>query len=200
MNTILFDIDGTIFDSRKFLRGIWDLYCAKFNIPVLKLRETIDSYYFGLENRTKFNPGNLVGFISRQFDIEYDLLWKIFWDNKNLYENAIYYDTIDALNFAKKNFNVGTYSQGFFDLQKHKLEMIGVLGCFNPELLFITVDKSEKKFLKTLPKNSIIVENAYEVVEKLGDFNPVWINRNSDENDPKIPTIHSLTELPQLLF
>lgn len=200
MNTLLFDIDGTIFDSRKFLRSVWDSYCSNFNIPVLKLRETIDTYYLGLENRTEFNPKDLTDAISKRFNVDRNDIWKIFWDNKNLYENAIYYDTIDALNFAKKHFNVGTYSQGFFDLQKHKLEMIGTLEYFNPELLFITADKSEKKFLKTLPKNSIIVENAYEVVEKLGDFKPVWINRNSDENDPKIPTIHSLTELPHLLF
>lgn len=200
MNTLLFDIDETLFDSKKFAQDTWNLISKNFDIPFLKLREVIDSYYLHLEDRTKFNPKDLISVISKQFNADKNNMWKIFWDNKNLYEHAIYYDTIDALSFAKKHFNVGTYSQGFFDLQKHKLEMIGILGYFDPNLLFITADKSNKKFLKTLPKNSIIVENAYEVVEKLSDFRPVWINRNSDENDPKIPTIHSLTELPQLLF
>lgn len=198
MNTILFDIDGTLFDSRKFLRSVWDSYCSNFNIPVLKLRETIDTYYLGLENRTGFNPKDLIGAISKRFNVDRNDIWKIFWDNKNLYEDAIFFDTADALSFARKNFKVGIFSQGFFDFQKHKLEMMGVLDYFNPELLFVTTDKSQDKFLKTLPENSIIIEDTYEVVTKLGDFKPIWINRNSDENDPDIPTIHSLTELEAL--
>lgn len=198
MNTILFDIDGTLFDSKKFAADAWTLISKNFDIPFLKLREVIDSYYLSLGDKTKFNPKDLISAISKQLNADKNSMWKIFWENKGLYGDAIFYDTLGALNFAKKNFNVGVFSQGFFDFQKHKLEMMGVLDYFNPELLFVTTDKSQDKFLKTLPENSIIIEDTYEVVTKLSEFKPIWINRNSDENDPDIPTIHSLTGLEAL--
>lgn len=78
--------------------------------------------------------------------------------------------------------------------------MLGIIDFFEPDLIFVSDNKTSESFLKTLPEKSIIIEDRIGVIEKLSDFKPIWLNRNSNENDPKIPTIHSLSELPQLLF
>lgn len=200
MPPLLFDIDETLFNSKKFLDYVLISFSRILKIPHGKIVNTVRNYYDTLSDDTKFIPEDFVKFIAKSHNSPKNLLWENFWNDKDLYLKSIYPNTIKALRDSSDHFSLGTFSQGILDFQKHKLEMLGIINFFEPELIFVSDNKTSKDFLKNLPKNSFIVEDRVKVIEKLSDFKPIWINRNSDEKDPRTPTIHSLSELNQLLF
>lgn len=112
MPTLLFDIDGTLFDSNKFLADIKNSFSRILKTPHEKISDTIVNYYTTISDDTKFTPEGFVDFFAKTYNASKDSLWENFWNDKSLYLDSIYPDTVKGLNFAFKHFSLGTFSQG----------------------------------------------------------------------------------------
>jgi len=192
---LLFDIDGTIFDSSRF----GELYRAelitRLNISEDTIFTATADYYSTLESRTDFEPKTFISFLASRFSVQEARIAEIFW-NKEHFESAVFEDAISTLEALSKNKTLGVFSQGHTDYQKYKLEQTALHKYFKPEYIFIYARKLSDEAIALLPRDATVIDNKHDVALALSKFaNVIWINRNNEEKDPQIKTIHTLSEL-----
>ena len=192
---VLFDIDGTLFDPRKF--GV--LYRAEL-IKILGIEEdalsaAIADYYATLETTTDFDPHGLAAYLASRFSVDKEKIDGAIW-NKSHFKEAVFEDALPTVQALSKSKTLGIFSQGFVEFQKYKLENTGLLKYFDPEQIFIHKRKADDTSLAAIPKDATVIEDKHDVAETLSSIcSVVWINRRTPDADPKLRTIHSLSEL-----
>ncbi len=195
---VLFDIDGTLFDSRFFGEKVRIQFSKTLKIDPARIEKVSSKYFENLESGTDFNPQTFIEFLEGKFSINNAILWKIFWGNKENYKKALYPEVTKTLCQLAANNKLGIYSQGFRKFQLHKLSQSGILDFFQKEYIFISRRKLRPSLIKSMPESSVIVDNHPGVVEKLNfakRFNIIWLNRISNEKIVSIQTIQKLDDL-----
>jgi len=194
MRIILFDIDGTLFDSKKFMNLVRVELASHLGVNENDVYKGVEDYYSYLSSNTDFNPHKLLEHLSGFFKTDEESLKSIFWDDKH-YKEALYPETIKVLKNLQKKMDLGIFSQGFEDFQMHKLIASGILQYFNKKLYYISRKKLDNAFIKTLPNEAVVVDDRIEAVDKLGKM-AIWINRNNeDEANFKGEMIKDLNQL-----
>lgn len=194
---ILFDIDKTIFGSNSLSQYFAVEVSKRAKMDIGKVTEIMSTYRSTLESYTDFNPTDFLNHFADSSKEDIDLLKKIFY-NKRIYKQSLYPETKFILKKLKQNFKLGIFSEGFTDYQMSKLTNSEIIDFFNSEYIFIKRRKLNENVLNELPKNSIIIDDKEEVVEKLFStqkFNPIWINRKDKRKKENIRTIKNLKEL-----
>lgn len=201
-NTILFDIDYTLIDCDIIKKKPIENVARNFGIEIEKINDARDKYYEGLKSTSDIDPDELLGVIQKQTGIPLVELKKNYYD-PTIYIESLYpgvKETIEEINLDK--FQLGVFSEGRDYYQKFKLEASGLLPYFDQKLMFIKRRKKSPQYIRTLPKNSIVVDDRLDVVNQLresGWVNPVWINRGDKKVNPDIKTIFNLIELLPIL-
>lgn len=116
---ILFDIDGTLFDSNSFLNDFCREASNQFSLRQTDSEE-IKNIYAESKKDDYFRPSDFLKKLSIKFTlIDPDLVKKIFW-NVDLFVKNVYKDTSVIENLA--NFAViGIFSKGDVKFQKQKI-------------------------------------------------------------------------------
>lgn len=152
-------------------------------------------YYSTLSERTDFDPREITAYLSDRFGKDVAKLDRVFWEDDRIYEESLYPETREVLGKLKDRKTLGIFSQGNEDLQNRKLDAAKIRQYFSPEYVFIMRRKLSDEAIELLPREATFVDNKHDVVEALQKFvDVIWLNRKSDESDPSIKTIHSLTE------
>lgn len=195
-NPVLFDIDGVLFDPDKFGKLIRSRFVKILGISEEELISANADYYSGLEERTDFDPREITAYLSERFGKDVASLDRIFWEEEKIYQESLYSETKEVLEKLKEQKTLGIFSQGNEELQNRKLDASKLRSNFSPDHVFILRRKLSDEAIDLLPRDATFIDNKHDVVEALRKFvDVIWINRKSDESDPEIKTIHSLTEL-----
>ncbi len=193
---IFLDIDGTLFDPECFGRLIRSKFINILNTNEEELMRVIADYYANLETTTDFNPRDITVFIAQRFGVDPSPLDAVFWEDNDIYRDSLYPEVEDALGSLSKREKLGIFSQGNEDLQRRKLVATGLIKYIDPEEIIIHRRKTSDEALVLLPRDITVVDDNHDVVISLLPIaQPVWINRRSDEGDPRVRTIHALNEL-----
>jgi len=194
---LLFDLDGTLFDSKKFTLLFREICEKKFGISQTVYQSAREEYNASLSKNTDFNPRDFCKILSDRTNVAYESIFSLFWQEKSLYKQSVYDDVFISLERLLKKYVLGVFSEGVIDYQKHKLEFSGLHPFFSSDHMFISTRKLEDNLSVKFAKNSLIIDDKKEVVLALKKENieTIWINRKTDEKLQGVRTIRSLDEI-----
>jgi FMN phosphatase YigB (HAD superfamily) len=193
---ILFDIDGTLFNSNHFGKLIRAEFIKILGVEEDNLVRTIADYYAALEHYSDFDPETITDFVAKRYTVDKKLLDEVFWGEDVIYKESLYEETIDVLNKLHKTSTLGIFSQGNSALQDRKLKACGIIKYFKEDYIFVRTRKLSDEAIALLPREAMVVDDNHDVIVTISSFvKAVWINRRTEDRDPKVKTIHSLTEL-----
>lgn len=196
MGLILFDIDGTLFDPEKFGKLIRAEFVKTLSITEEDLIHANADYYAGLESSADFNPRDMSNHLALRFAGDAELLNRIFWENDDIYINSVYDDVEECLKRVSQGNTLGIFSQGNLELQRRKLEATELVKYFDTSAIMIHPRKLTDPILDSLPSTAVLVDNDHATVQAIWGFlKTVWLNRKTNDVDPDVETIHSLSEL-----
>lgn len=204
---ILFDWDDTLFNKAEYIKRLTDNLAKAFNTSTEQVTEIEKKYFESLNNSSdfhisRFHIGRYVEYFEQSFNKKIDSE-SFTTDKLGIYSGALFPETISVLNSLKDNFILGIYSQGDVDCQRIKIKASGIGEFFDEKYTFITTDKSDPDFIKTLPDGAIIIDDKQskiEPLEKTGRFKLFWINRKDGEiMEGNVTTVKDLNEFVNLV-
>ena len=202
---ILFDIDGTLFDSSSFINDFYKNISAKFNLVSDDIA-TMQKFYE--ENKKKngyFLPGIFLDKIAHNFpSLDLGLLNKIFW-NIDLFEENMYKDT-SLIRDLSKVAVIGIFSKGDSDFQKQKLTFFGdLLDGDNVHVFPNKIDKVSEVLRRYEDFQTYLIDDQNEVLIKAKELFPdtytILIDRNNSKKKAKNTIkIKSLNDLKSIIY
>lgn len=198
---IYLDIDDTLISKKELTTSLFGQISEIIEQPVEKVIEIKDGYLGSLESTSDFHPNGFMKYISDTTGEDYNDLLNIL-DDHNMFQKALFLETMSVLRNLKGNYRLGTFSQGFEDFQMRKLTLSGIVGFFDPDLMIIERRKLTDDSIKKIKPGSTVVEDKRIIIEELvkhDNFRTIWINRNQSEPIENVTTISSLTEISDLM-
>ena len=195
--SILFDIDLTLFDANLFRLNVYPKLAEAIKISLPEFNQTLASYTNALEKSSDFLPNRFLRHIAKAHSFPFQQLYDTYFHPRN-FINALYPDTVPAIQKLFPANSLGIYSEGYRDFQVTKLKLSGILDYFDPDFLYIHRRKIDPTVLNSLPNDSVIIDDRLEVINGMAPYpniTPVWLNRNDYTTHPLVKTIRSLTEL-----
>lgn len=193
---VLLDIDGTLFDPEHFGILIRGEFIKILGTTEDDLMRTIADYYANLEMSTDFSPREISVFIAQRYKVDSELLDKVFWGNTKIYKDSLYPEAEGVVQKLSSSKKLGIFSQGNKELQKHKLEACNLLKYFENEYIFIHRRKGSDEAIALLPREATVVDDNHDLILTIAPFvDAIWVNRRTEDSDPNVQTIHSLSEL-----
>lgn len=194
---ILFDIDGTLFNTRNcFGELVTPLLAEALGVENEDVQQVTDDYKASLAKYSDFDPIRYLDWLHEEYGGDRAQLEKLYF-KPEFYQRAVFADVIPTLEQLKDTHTLGIYSEGFEFFQRQKLELSGLAPWFDPDFTYILHRKLEPEILEKVPE-SIIVDDREDVVSELLIFthiNPIWINRKDSIDHPDASTIHSLDQI-----
>lgn len=197
---ILFDWDDTLFSKteyKKNLRSNLAKICCVSEGEIFQIEE---EYFNSLTKSDDFTIDSFLNTFGEKFGKKIDLR-DFNSDRLRIYSNALFPETISALNKLEDEYRLGIFSQGFISLQKIKIKESGVEEFFDEQLIFIGRNKLDPDFIKQIPDGVTIIEDKKEVIEQLkaiGRFELFWMNRVNNETVDGVTTVRDLEEFAQI--
>ncbi len=198
---ILFDIDETLMGLDKMAVMFYEKLAKQLEVTTEEIIELKEQYKLTLNKSGDYLHSNLILFLKEITGKKEKEIEDPFEDKEN-YKKSLHPEVKENIEKISKDFRIGVYSEGFYEYQKKKVFWSGIGDFFDEELIFITQNKSDPEFLKTLPEGAIIIDDKKEKIQKLkeaGRFNFVWINRKNDEVMDDVKTVKNLNEFADLL-
>ncbi len=192
---ILFDLDGTLIDKLKTKKNIVNFLLDYSD----KTTEELDIMMENFSDKSDGSKDFLIGAFIKS--VMGDKNFKKFnINNPKIYKGILFEDALPVLEKLKeKNQIMGTYTEGYIDFQKAKINFSGIEKFFDKDLLYVASNKLEPEFLKTLPNSAIVIDDKKRIIENLKQLRPdlelIWINRKNEKEMDGVKTIKSLTEL-----
>jgi phosphoglycolate phosphatase-like HAD superfamily hydrolase len=197
---LFFDIDGTLFDPKKFL----DSFYSELNQFGIDDKENLNALYQKVKlSEGHFIPKSFFNLISQTYtQTSAEVISKVFW-NVDLFDRSVYEDT-SVLPALQKNYILGIFSTGDVEFQKHK---ITTLNFFDDENVFVfpeKLDHIEEVFAKFEGKELYYIDNALDVLQEIKKLIPgmkeILIDRNNKwEDKQELVRITSFTQLHEIL-
>lgn len=198
---ILFDLDYTLLNTGKFKENFKIRISNLLKISLDEFIQAEKGYVKAKKGFTDFIPEDYIRYISNYFNHDQSEISKAFFDENN-FQDALFGDVIPTLDALKSSYRIGVFSEGFKDFKILKLHKTGILKYFDKDLIFIFKRKLIEDSLKLLPDNCFIVDDNLPVIcalKELKRVRPIWLNRETNENNEDCLTIHSLENLNDVL-
>lgn len=198
---ILFDIDGTLFDSASFLDDFCKQISNQFDISQVDI-ETVKNIYSENKKDDYFRPAAFLETVAKKFpSIKLGSLNKIFW-NIDLFEKNVYKDAPNINGLV--NVVLGIFSKGDEEFQKRKIKSIKDLVDVNIHIFKDKIKKLGEVLEKYKDYEIYLVDNEIEVLQRAKTLNSnvfaILIDRNGiEQTDKEITKIKSLEELKEIL-
>ena len=199
---LLFDIDRTLFDTDKLLKFQFETISRILNIQDIKKFERFwESTLSGKRHITSIERIDL---ICSEFNIKNsEPLLNVYYgkEYKHIYKDSVYPEVVLVLNKLKSKFRFGIFSEGIEKYQKNKFASMGLIEFFDSQLIIIVSIQTKKEIVTKIPKGAIVVDDKLAICEFLtkNGVKAIWLNRKDSSVNPNFSTIHSLTELPEIL-
>ena len=198
---VLFDIDYTLIDTRKFKESFKKKISEFLGISVEDLLLAEQGYVKKDGGFTDFVPQEYIDFIADSFNSDKFGISKAFFDDEN-FADIVFPDVYESLETLSKILDLGIFSEGFRDFQLLKLYKTGIFNFFNENLIFIFRRKLTPEALNMIPKGCFIVDDSPSVISVLKekqDVRPIWLNRKTKEEHDNCKTIFSLDNFEKVL-
>lgn len=209
---ILFDLDDTLSDSKKYIRLAHSENANKYIVGIKndkQKQEIIDDLVWLSTKKEIKKLKDRIKYIEDKYNVKITkpIFYRYFWNRYIKKYYCLYGDAIYTLNELKKRgYLIGLISNSGYEVQYKKLEITGIKKYFDvisisDELKLYKPDK--EIFLYTLRKlnikssEAIYVGDNYDVDIKgaiNANIKPIWFlgNKNNNEN---IKCIENLNEL-----
>jgi phosphoglycolate phosphatase-like HAD superfamily hydrolase len=137
---ILFDIDGTIFDAKKFFNDFYEKIAQRFSLNNKDVADLKVLYQNIKEKKGFFDPQTFLIEVSSRYAIKLGALEKLLWIESNFQQ----YLLIDEKYFKKvqEKAIIGIFSKGEINFQKKKIELLK--DFIGPQHMHIFENKIEK--------------------------------------------------------
>ena len=206
---ILFDIDNTLLDTKKFVTQVFEQVRQLFELTQADFVAQKDAFYQTLAESTDFTPEAFVDFIAESNRSESELAdaekmvkaVSYFYDDGAL-TNALFEDVVPNLERLSVGHTLGIFSQGDKKYQLKKIENSGLISFFDQRYMFIEKRKTTPEYMQQLPAHVTIVDDRLDVIAALqaNPFcTPVLLQRQQNESleieEINTTVIHSLSEL-----
>lgn len=202
---ILFDIDDTIINTVLF-RTIQDETLANYlGVDDLEVKKIRSDYYYSLEKGSDFFIDDYLKLVAKKYHYNFTELKEVFFNQRNI-QLCLYEEVFNVLKKLKNlGFTLGTFSEGWEDFQRFKLERNHLIDFFDKKYLYLLKRKLDKKILTELPAGTIIVDDKPEVITELKKFKnikPIQIIRPNKKNNPQIAEtiINNFEDLLKILL
>lgn len=202
---ILFDIDGTLFDSSSFLKGFYKNLSDEFNLSTIDLNLIQKIYIDSKEENKYFIPSIFLDKITDKFPkIKLGSINRLFW-NLDLFKKNVYKDT-SLIKDLSRVAVIGIFSKGDYDFQKQKISFIN--DSFDNEDVYIFSNKIEeiKEVLQNYQDYQIyMIDDQAEVLDKAKKLFPnifaILIDRNNIYSQKRdIIKIGTLNDLKSIIY
>jgi len=198
-NILLFDIDSTLFDTDKFKKNIVEELAAHFHLEREHFSQFDANYHDKIQTVIGINIKDYTEQVGKEFSLSPEVIFSRIMKNKKLYTESLYPDTVSALITLSKKYTLGIFSQGYRSFQENKLKQSGILPFFKKEYIFIFPDKTLESSLKTIPSDSIIIEDKQRIVHIIKNYiRVIHMNRDRKESEHD-SSIRNLADLPLFL-
>jgi hypothetical protein len=124
--SILFDIDLTLFDANLFRLNVYPILAGAIKISLPEFNETLASYTNALEKSSDFLPNRFLRHIAKAHSFPFKELFNTYFHPRH-FTDALYPDTVPALQKLFPGRNLGIYSEGYLEFQTTKLRLSGIL-------------------------------------------------------------------------
>ncbi|HAV14890.1 MAG TPA: hypothetical protein DCX25_01020 [Candidatus Pacebacteria bacterium] len=198
---ILFDIDRTLFDTDRFIESTHKSLARLAKTTIGAVRQRKDEYTNNLSDDFLFRTRDYATNLGKAFHIAPEKILHDFLHNSAHYTQALYPDTLSALQALGEKNILGIYSEGEIQFQHNKLHQTGMMRYIHPDYLHIYERKLTDDVVKKLPKGTVVIDDKLTVVEGLASYGvqAIWINRKTKEKHARIPTVFSLSEVVEVL-
>ncbi len=192
---ILFDLDGTLVDKSKTKKNIVKFLLNYSTKTAEEIEMMMESFLDMSDGSKDFMIGSFIKSLMGDENFgEFDI------NDPKIYEGILFEDTLPVLEkFRERNQTMGTYTQGYVDFQRAKIKFTGIEKFFDKDLLYVSPDKTDPAFVKTLPSSAVVVDDKKRILENLRQLRPdlelVWINRINEEEMEGVRTVRKLEEL-----
>jgi hypothetical protein len=193
---ILFDIDNTLFMTRKFLNETPITISKKFKLNQKEIIEIAGRYENSLPKPTDFTYFRLIDIIAEKYQLEKLRLEHTVFDYIH-FDKFLFNDVLPSLKELSKKYVLGIFSEGDIKYQTEKLVFMQIEKYINKDLVYIYKNKRIEEILNNLPDSTIIDDNP-EIIGLLQEqkhIKPILINRNKKEARVNTNTIMSLSQL-----
>lgn len=207
----LFDIDYTLFDSKKYREKIFKNLSDKLGYKDSEFfLKKIEETYYSSKEKGSFIPAQFVNRLVKDFDLSCsvkeleDILWR-----KEIFVECLYKEAEDVLRLLSKNKNIkiGIFSGGHDIFQRRKIE--AVKDFFDEEHIHVFMQKGQelKKIIgKYKGKKLYYIDDILELLEKAKKINEeittIWIKRGRFAKKQAIADFHpdkTITNLIELV-
>lgn len=178
---VLFDLDGTLFDTHLFTTLLQDKISKLLDIPLIDIQKSYQQYKSTLVIGSDFNYDEFIKVLSVKFSVSPNtlksILWQIISDNDLLFPDVK--PTLTKL--SKLKFKLGIFSEGFIDTQYFKLNNQRLIEYFLPEYIYVYRRKTSLDSFNSLPSKTTIVDDKVDIIKALTPLShvlPIYINRN----------------------
>ncbi|OGH06741.1 MAG: hypothetical protein A2171_01765 [Candidatus Levybacteria bacterium RBG_13_35_9] len=200
---IFFDIDQTLFNPDSFLDEFYERLIHKYGLDAGQKAKLI-KFYASSKPKDYFDPQIFLKSISKYFNIDFESLNSLFWDQK-LIDKHLYKDTDILFQISTKT-KMGVFSKGDSKFQKIKLTRFKTI--LNKNDIYIFPNKIGK-FLEILKNysdhNIYLIDDEIDVLSEAKDINrnifTILINRKKKhvKNDKIDAQINSLSKIQKFL-
>jgi len=200
---ILFDIDYTLIDTARLRQLTDEKILLITKLPKDSLEKATKEYAQTLKISIEFSPKIYAQFLANYFNnpiIETKV--NAVFDQPSVYRQAIYSETISALDKLKEKHSLGIFSEGIKEFQMAKLILSGLINYFAQNFIFIFPDKTGKagELVEELGEIYFVDDNPRHIkdIALTPGAHPIWLKRGpkaATEEKLDCPTILSLEEL-----
>lgn len=196
---ILFDVDDTLIEKSKTKKNVVKFLLDYSNKTEEEIELMMEDFLDRSDNSKDFMIGAFIQSVMGDENFK-----KFSINDPKIYEGILFEDTLPVLEkFKEKNQIMGSFTQGYVDFQKAKIKLTGIENFLDKNLIYVSPNKLDPEFVKTLPNSAIVVDDKKRILETLKQLRPdlelFWINRIDDEKMEGVKTITSLRELENLI-
>ncbi|MBT4123864.1 MAG: HAD hydrolase-like protein [Candidatus Pacebacteria bacterium] len=203
-NLILFDIDDTLINTKLLKKLQMETLANTLGVSSQEIENFRLIYLNNLKRTSDFSTNDYLQQLANYYNFSFLDLKRTFWHPIN-FQKCLFPESVEILSkLEKEKYQLGIYSEGFTDFQKHKLKVNNLLKFFAPQHTHILRRKMDPKVLESLPKGTIIIDDKPSVInylKKLSNIIPIHIIRDnkyqSNKNNENV--ISGFTELIPLL-
>ena len=198
MRTLLLDIDDTLLNTKKLISIINKQVLAIIKLSEPELQALLNQYFNQL-NTNFTDPEDYCNYLTKKLNFSAEKkqqLLDVFFKKTKKYQQSLFDDT-KVIPYLAQQHRLGIFSQGGKKWQNVKWQNSGLEKFFQPNLIFISENKTQLESITQLPAKAVIIDNDLQVVDQLLEqqLQVIWLNRLTTDKHQQCQTIFSLNEL-----
>jgi phosphoglycolate phosphatase-like HAD superfamily hydrolase len=134
---VFFDIDGVIFDARRFFTSFCEKFTQENNLNKEEAEKLQNLYREVKKEKGFFDPQVFLAQILSQYSVAKENLERLWWNEESFQKCLLINE--DSLKKIQEKAIVGIFSKGEINFQKKKIEKFNSL--LNPQDIYIFEDK-----------------------------------------------------------